>query len=219
MLTNGKQIAAARQLLGWSQANLAERSGVSKPSIIRIEKDLHGVKHDSREAIQSAFEKNNIEFIEGNGVRENKQTLRVLKGQKGFQEFYDDLYETARDIGGDICLFNGVGMLVSKWLGEAFLKSHIARMLEIKDNFKYKIIFKEGDGDLLAPEYCEYRWFPKELFSEKSIFIYGSKVGFLTHDEKNIEVLVLNQSELAEAQFILFNLAWNYQSMKVNSNE
>ncbi len=217
MLTNGKQIAAARQLLGWSQADLAERSGVSKPSIIRIEKDLYGVKHDSREAIQSAFEKNNIEFIEGNGVRENREALKIYKGQKGFQEFYDDLYETARDIGGDICLFNGISDLVLKWLGADFLEMHVNRMIPIKDNYNYRVIVKEGDDSFLGSTYCDYRWFPSDLFNDKTIFIFGNKVSFLNFSENNIEVSSFNQKELAECQLLFFNLAWNYVAMETNN--
>jgi transcriptional regulator with XRE-family HTH domain len=215
MLTDGKQIAAARQLLGWSQADLAERAGVSKPSVIRIEKDLMSVKYDVQDNIKKAIEQNNIEFMAQCGVRENEQTLIRYKGQRGFQEFYDDLYETARDIGGDICLFNGVSDLVTKWLGEEYLQKHRERMANIKTNFVYKIIYKEGDNDFLAPEYCEYKWFPPELFSDKSIWIYGTKVAFTSFSDDDVEVLVLQQPHLAESQAILFNLAWNYQALKV----
>ena len=144
MLTDGRQIAAARQLLGWSQADLAERSGVSKPSVIRIEKDLMSVKFDVQNQIQKAIEQNNIEFLDNRGLRENAQTLKRYQGQAGFREFYDDLYETARDIGGDICLFNGVSDLVTKWLGDDYIEMHKERMQSIKNNFVYKIIFKEG---------------------------------------------------------------------------
>jgi len=214
MLTDGKQIAAARQLLGWSQGDLAAHAGVSKPSVIRIEKELNSVKFDVQTHIQKAIEQNNIEFLDQCGVRENTQTLKRYRGQAGFREFYDDLYATARDQGGDICLFNGVSTLVATWLGEDYLKIHKDRMDTIKNNFTYKIIFEEGDTDLLAPEYCQYKWFPSELFTNKSIWIYGDKVAFATFTENDVELIVLKQAELAEAQTLLFNLAWNYQTIE-----
>ncbi len=217
MLTEGKQIAAARQLLGWSQADLAQRSGVSKPSIIRIEKDLNSVKYDVQSHIKKAMEQNNIEFIDQNGVRENAQTLKKYSGQAGFREFYDDLYETARDIGGDICLFNGVSDLVLNWLGEDFLRKHVERMLPIKNQYRYRVIVEETDNSFLGSHYCEYKWFPNELFNEKTIFIYGDKVSFLTFSQNNIEILVLNQKELAESQKLFFNLAWDYVAMEPNN--
>lgn len=214
MLTDGKQIAAARQLLGWSQADLATRSGVSKPSIIRIEKNLMSVKHDIQKQIQKLIEQNNIEFLDQCGLRENKKTLIQYSGQAGFREFYDDLYVTARDVGGDICLFNGVSDLVLKWLGEDFLKKHVERMLPIQDQYKYRVIVQEKDKSFLGASYCEYKWFPKNLFNDKTIFIYGDKISFITFLKNDIEILVLNQKELAESQKLFFNLAWDYVAME-----
>jgi len=210
MLTDGKQIAAARQLLNWSQADLAERAGVSKPSIIRIEHDLNSVKYDIQKQVQSAVEKNNIEFLAQCGLRENKRTLKRLNGQSGFREFYNDLYEVARDHGGDICLFNGVSDLVLKWLGQDFLEEHVQRMAPIQDNYRYRVIVEENDNSFLGSKYCEYRWFPKALFNDKTIFFYGDKVAFISFLETDIEIIILHQKELAESQKLFFNLAWEY---------
>ncbi len=217
MLTDGRQIAAARQLLGWSQADLATRSGVSKPSIIRIEKDLMSVKHDVQQHVKKAIEQNNIEFLDQCGLRENRQMLIKYNGKSGFREFYDDLYETARDVGGDICLFNGVSELVLEWLGQDFLDNHVKRMHPIQDKFNYRVIVKEGDKSFLGSKYCTYKWFPKNLFNDKSIFIYGSKVGFITFKNNDVEILVINQKELAECQLLFFNLSWNYVAMEAVS--
>lgn len=219
MLTDGKQIAAARQLLGWSQADLAEKAGISKPSIIRMEKDLFSVKHDAQTSVQTAIESNGIEFLDGNGLRENTNTVKKYSGQKGFQDFYDDLYETARDIGGDICLFNGISELVEKWLGTEFLKMHKHRMLKIKDNFQFRVVVKDGDNSFLGSDYCSYRWFPENLFNDKTIFMYGTKVAFLTFEENSLEIIVLNQRELAESQILFFNLAWNYVAIDTRRND
>lgn len=217
MLTDGKQIAAARQLLGWSQADLANASGVSKPSIIRIEKDLNSVKYDVQSHIQKAMEQNNIEFIDQNGVRENKQTLKKYKGQAGFREFYDDLYETARDSGGDICLFNGVSDLVTKWLGGDYVEIQKNRMMEIKNNYSFRVIVQENDSVFFGADYCTYKWFPKDLFNEKTIYIYGDKVSFLTFSDDDIEILQIQQADLAECQTLFFDLAWNHIAKDANA--
>ena len=193
MLTEGRQIAAARQLLGWSQADLAEKSGISKPSVIRMEKDLHSVKYDVLSHVQTAIEKYNIEFLPQNGVRENKQTLKKLTGQTGFRELYDDLYNTAKDIGGTLYLFNGISELVAKWLGKDYLEIHKNRMMPIKDNYQYHIIVKEGDEVFLGAQYCTYKWFPADLFNDKTFFIYGTKVAFITFTAQNVEIIILDQ--------------------------
>jgi transcriptional regulator with XRE-family HTH domain len=66
------QIKAARALLGWSQADLAHRSGVSEPTIARLESaegELGG-REGTGEKIRRAIESAGIEFIDENGTGE-----------------------------------------------------------------------------------------------------------------------------------------------------
>lgn len=70
-----RQLKAARHLLGWSQEDLAERSGVSIPTIRRLEAkggELGGYK-ETRDKIRAALAGAGIEFLigdnEGPGVR------------------------------------------------------------------------------------------------------------------------------------------------------
>ncbi|OKO66897.1 helix-turn-helix domain-containing protein [Bradyrhizobium sp. AS23.2] len=66
-----RQIKAARSLLGWSQDDLAESSGVSKPTIGRLEAidsdDPIGGRPETGEALVAALEKAGVEFIPENG--------------------------------------------------------------------------------------------------------------------------------------------------------
>ena len=64
-----RQIKAARALLGWSQDDLAARSGVSQPTIKRLEAqggDLGG-RAKTGEKLCRALEKAGVEFINGDG--------------------------------------------------------------------------------------------------------------------------------------------------------
>jgi transcriptional regulator with XRE-family HTH domain len=64
-----RQIKAARALLGWSQGVLAERSGVSEPTVARLEAaegKLRG-REGTSEKLRSAIEAAGVEFIEENG--------------------------------------------------------------------------------------------------------------------------------------------------------
>ena len=64
-----RQIKAARALLAWSQADLAERSGVSEPTVARLEAvdgELGGREHTAHR-IRVALEQAGIEFIDENG--------------------------------------------------------------------------------------------------------------------------------------------------------
>jgi transcriptional regulator with XRE-family HTH domain len=70
-------------LLGWSQDDLAERSGISKPTIGRLESqdgETLGGRQETGEALVAALEKAGIEFIAENGggagVRLKKRAKR-----------------------------------------------------------------------------------------------------------------------------------------------
>jgi len=72
-----RQIKAARALLGWEQRMLSEASGVSLPTIKRMELYPDRVGGHARNvyAVLDAFEKAGIEFLNGDapGVRLRKQ--------------------------------------------------------------------------------------------------------------------------------------------------
>ncbi len=74
MITSA-QIRAARGMLEWTRADLAEKSGVGFSSMQRLESadGVPGAQFKTLEAIKVAFEKAGIEFIgtheSGAGVR------------------------------------------------------------------------------------------------------------------------------------------------------
>ncbi|HME99250.1 MAG TPA: helix-turn-helix domain-containing protein [Terriglobia bacterium] len=74
-----RQIKAARALLGWSQAELARRSGVSEPTIARLESadGTLGGRGATGDKIRTAIEAGGVQFIQedggGAGVRMRKR--------------------------------------------------------------------------------------------------------------------------------------------------
>ncbi|MBO9434516.1 helix-turn-helix transcriptional regulator [Ruegeria sp. R13_0] len=71
-----RQLKAARALIGWSQEDLAVASGVSLPTIARLEAqdtEVLGGRAVTIQAIRSALQAANIDFIGstggGRGVR------------------------------------------------------------------------------------------------------------------------------------------------------
>jgi predicted transcriptional regulator len=69
LLVTTREIKAARALLGWSQEELAKRSGVSEPTVARLEAvegELRGrakTVHRIKEALKAA----GIEFLDERG--------------------------------------------------------------------------------------------------------------------------------------------------------
>ncbi len=80
-----EQLRAARALLGWSQTELAERAGMSLPTVKRVEAERGPrVSERTRHELQLALELGGVEFIGENGggpgVRLRKRPR--LKNQK-----------------------------------------------------------------------------------------------------------------------------------------
>lgn len=67
-MINAAQMRAGRALLDWSQQDLAERSGVSLPTIKRMEKVGPGRSAgDTIAAVEKALEAAGVQFIPENG--------------------------------------------------------------------------------------------------------------------------------------------------------
>ena len=64
-----RQVKAARALLAWSQQDLARASGVSEPTIGRLEAadGVLGGRSENRTKIRAALEKAGVEFLDENG--------------------------------------------------------------------------------------------------------------------------------------------------------
>jgi len=75
-MITAQKLRAARALLGWSQDELAERSGVSKPTIARMElTEGESGYPATRDKLRACLEAEGIEFLNGiaPGVRLGKK--------------------------------------------------------------------------------------------------------------------------------------------------
>jgi DNA-binding XRE family transcriptional regulator len=65
------QCRAARAILGWTQADLAERSALARKTIADFEMNVRSLQFRTRRDITATFEGVGIEFIWSNGGEEN----------------------------------------------------------------------------------------------------------------------------------------------------
>jgi transcriptional regulator with XRE-family HTH domain len=81
-LTLREQLRAARSLVGWSQAELAEKSGVSLPTIKRVEVGAGPLEMrlDTVRKLQAALETAGVIFVASNG---DGPGVRLAKGKAG----------------------------------------------------------------------------------------------------------------------------------------
>ena len=209
MPITAKQIAMARILLDLSQKDLANKLGMARKTVMRLENNQSPGSTKTMDKIQTYFENNGLEFLTNNGVQESKEQVKILNGKEGLRALFDELYYTARDKGGTLCLFNGMPSKLHEWLGDEWYKMHIARMEKIKNNFRYNIIVKKGEPSLPASNYATYKFFPEKLFNEKTIYVLGDAVFFRDQNDTSLKHIRLEQPEIANSIRILFDIAWH----------
>ena len=77
MITSG-QIRAARALIGWKQTDLATSSGVAEISIKNIERGATDPRASTLAAIQAAFEKAGVVFLDPGDTRDGGPGVRLI---------------------------------------------------------------------------------------------------------------------------------------------
>lgn len=71
------QIRAARALIGWKQTELSEASGVSEISIKNIERGATDARGSTLAAIQDAFSKAGVVFLDPGDTRDGGSGVRL----------------------------------------------------------------------------------------------------------------------------------------------
>ena len=199
------QIVAARALLEWTQDDLSNASGVSKDMISKIEGGKSAGSLKSIQAIEGAFTTGSIEFGDNDSVKRSSAQIHVLKGQKGFLEFYDEVFKEVQKTGAHSVYVSNVDeRQFVEWQGDQ-LKEHSARMREL--GTQYKILIQHGDTYFPASDYAEYRWMPEGMFYSVPFYVYGKKVAMLIFDDE-ARIYILNEPELSKSHKAQFESLW-----------
>ena len=86
-LMTPEQCRGARAMLGWSQDALAERSGVSKPTVTDFERGARTPMPMNLQALRRTLEEGGIEFIDeatgGRGVRFQRPGTSIPEPEVG----------------------------------------------------------------------------------------------------------------------------------------
>lgn len=209
------QIRAARALLDWSQSDLADHAGLSQTGIARIENGTNQPNSRTLEKILGAFENADIEFIDDTGVRKKSGEVKTLRGVEGLKTFMNEIYHYACNTGGEFCLHNADPDNWHKWLGQDWFNMHAERMADIGDKISFKITCGEGMTTLISSSFAEYRWFPKDKFSDQSIYAFGDVLAFVTFGNDQVLVNILRNKDFADGFKVLFNVAWDNVAKKI----
>ena len=168
-----EQIRAARGLLGWSQTELAERVGVSRDLISKVEM---GTTSGSKtlEGIFDVFDREGIEFFKGNGLSRETISASVLNN-------YMDVLKDAMSVlnSGDEILFHCADDRRSSPEVAAFMN----KMREA--GVKMRSTICEGNTFILG-SMDEYRWIDKNYFQSQQVqAIYSDR--FVAHAQESGE--------------------------------
>lgn len=210
-----KQILLARTMLDLSQQDLAQTLGMTRQTISDIEKGITDPPASRLQDLESFFGAKGIEFLDGDGLRMKQIGVTRYRGRDELRTFMDDVYTTAKTVGGDICLFNGIPAQLRQSLGADWYAMHADRMQKIKTPFDFKVIVREDEKLLIGKNFATYRGFPQDQFHERTIYAYGNKLAFMNFDADDVRVLVLDQGEIADSFRVLFNIAWDKVAMPI----
>lgn len=207
-MKTSQQIRAMRTIENISRDELAEVTGLSRPTIANAEDDKNTVSGTTRDAITSYFVSLGYELLP-NGVIKNDSPVIYLSGDDCYTQLLDDINKTVKS--GDEILFDGADDRKSSPETDAV-------MSVMKNNgIKTRFLICEGNT-VIKGDMQDYRWVPAEDFTENDVkVIYGSKVAVYIPAEESgqPQIMVLNNKRYANDKRKDFEFKWKH-SGKVN---
>ena len=207
MLVTPDQIRAGRALINWSQADLAERSGLARPTIVNIENGAQLPEFKTLEKIVSAFDTVGIQFGINESVRRKEQDVKIYRGREEFQQFFTELYEHIKISGDQLFVSNVDDREWLKARGKKFEDDYFSKMRAIKDKIDYRALIKLGDNYMTASSFKTYRHVPEEDFATVPFHVYADRLSiFLFLDEPVI--ISIRDQEAADTYKEKFLVQW-----------
>ncbi len=193
----GKQIAAARQLAGFTLDDLTERSGVSRSTLVKIEAGAVQPREGTLIDIVKAFATAGVEFIEG-GARWIGDTIRTLEGEDAYLRLLDEVYQTLRRQPGaevlSICTDDAVSPPdvvtdIQRWHDAGIQCRVLTRDQSTRFDFPLR----------------EYRLIPERFYTNSVMVVFDDKVATLRDDGN---VIIVRDTDQAHMLRGLFEMIW-----------
>jgi transcriptional regulator with XRE-family HTH domain len=194
----GKQIAAARQLADLTLDDLAERSGVSRSTIVKIENGAVQPREGTLADLTKTFASAGVEFIEG-GARWTGDRIRTFEGADAYLQLLDEVYQALHRQSGaevlSICTDDAVSppevvQAIQRW-HDAGIK---CRFLTHEDATRFDFPLRE------------YRLIPERFYTNSVMVVFGDKVATLS--DSNNSVIIVRDIYQANMLRGLFEMIW-----------
>jgi len=203
-------------LAGWEAQDLANKTGLNRETIFKIERETANPKPETTEKIITAFAKEGIEFTDNEGVRRRPQGVEIFEGPERFGEFYDFLYHHVLEKGGDVCLSVMDEHLLAKYRRNPKIQRMRMRELVNAGHIKYRAIVTIGD---FTSDYVEYRQQPAYASAPTAFYAFGECLALISFPAKNApHVAVIRVEPLTQAYRQFFQAAWE-KAVPVNRKE
>ena len=199
-----EQIRAGRALLDWSQSDLANKAGLSQTGIARLENGTHKPNQSTLDKIYSAFTGAGLEFID-DGVRRARERLITFHGQTAYQRLLDDVYETMKNIEKREIRLIGVKDFDGK--NDPNYKLTIQQIERLDELGAKSYVLAEKDTTENLSGADTYRWIPSRFIENYTVYIYGTRLGFLDRRE-TMKVVVLDNPYFSDTLRSFFDFAW-----------
>lgn len=204
------QLRSARAYLNLGLKEVSAETGIGTGTVSDLEQDkTANPRIGTLDTLKKFYEFRGVKFTNDGGIRPHVARFEHLKGSDGFRTLMDDVYEQAKDKGGKIRLWNARPSNWTKWLGEEWYKKHTKRMQSVLSNISFNVTCEEGDTNFIGGKHSEYRWVPKKIFNEQSIYCYGDRIAFLNFENESVNIFILHSKEFNDSFCLLFDFVWN----------
>ncbi|MCP4394844.1 MAG: helix-turn-helix transcriptional regulator [Alphaproteobacteria bacterium] len=213
ILPTPEDIVGARSYLRLSQGEFAKKAGIAKKTLFNIENRKYEPSREMLEKVQKTFLSEGIVFLHEGGFKANQSLFRVLEGESGVEEFFDDLVATAHKDDCHEIISCGVDEdeFESK-LDEMGILDKYVQGLRDANNFTMRTIISKDYIDQPFEEgYLKAKLIPPELFMTFPIYVYENKLAILMlHSDK---VFIISDPVLADSYRKQFHRLWENPSL------
>lgn len=206
-MITGRQIRAARGLLGWDATVLAEKTGLTRETVSRIETSIVQPHEKTLAKIHRAFDETGVEFIENQGVRFKPNDIEVYEGSERFHDFTEFVYEHLKQYGGDVCISAVDEGQFLKFRKDPELYRKRMKELVDRGDVSVRILATESKFTSI---FAKFKWQPQQQsVAATSFYAFGNCLALISFASEPPPYVVLHKSgPFAEAYRHAFNIAW-----------
>lgn len=203
-----RQIRAARALLGWDAADLAEKAGLTRATLSNIENGLVQARAATIEKIKKVFIESGLEFLDHDGVRRRPENVEVLEGREGLISLMEEVYEACKQRNAGEIVISGVSEKEFQMALGEYDKEYIEKM-SLLPEVNMRHLIAENDTNTVSSDYGQYRCVSNQSFKSVPFYVFSDKLAIILFSANPTpKIFVIQSREIAEAYRGQFENMW-----------